>query len=99
MNFTQIYEGWKNNLIPEKDLKDLIIKVSDERIEICKGCEFHSDNRVGYKSLRLDKHCTNCGCTLSAKTKCLSCDCPLSKWKAVMTRTEEDEIDEQESKI
>jgi len=42
--------------------------------------------------VRPDAHCTNCGCTLSAKTKCLSCSCPLNKWEAVLTDDEEEQF-------
>lgn len=80
MSLGQIYEGWKNHLLPEERKKDFIEHVSAERLAICEACEEHSSNKKDYKSLRLDAHCTNCGCTLSAKTKCLTCDCPLKKW-------------------
>lgn len=93
MNLMQIYEGWKNKILPKKELKNSIREVGEIRIEICKSCEFHSDNRVGYKSMRMDAHCTDCGCTLSAKTKCLSCSCPKSYWGAVITKEQEKEID------
>ena len=45
-----------------------------------------------HKSIRPDEHCTKCSCTLSAKTACLSCECPLMvpKWKAVLTEDEEE---------
>ena len=33
-----------------------------------------------------------CGCTLSAKTRCLSCECPVKKWEALMTDDQYDEI-------
>ena len=58
---------------------------------ICNGCEFHSKNKPN--SLRPDVHCLDCGCTLSAKTACLSCQCPKNKWLPVMTREQEDEMD------
>ena len=77
MKLNQIYEGWKNHLLPEEREKAFIEHVSQERLAICNECEHHSKN---HKSLRLDAHCTNCGCTLSAKTKCLTCECPLKKW-------------------
>lgn len=80
---TEIVEGWKNNLTPTQFLDQQVIDVSAARLGICAICEEHSMNRTDYKSMRLDAHCTNCGCTLSAKTKCLSCECPLHKWLAV----------------
>jgi hypothetical protein len=80
MSLGQIYEGWKNHLLPEENTKAFIEHVSQERLAICEACEEHSSNKKDYKSLRLDAHCTNCGCTLSAKTKCLTCECPLKNW-------------------
>lgn len=82
MSLGKIYEGWKNHLLPEERQKDFIEHVSGERLTICNQCEEHSSNKQNYKTLRLDAHCTNCGCTLSAKTKCLTCECPLKKWLA-----------------
>jgi hypothetical protein len=61
-------------------------------MNICNDCQFHSKN---YQTVRLDDHCTSCGCTLSAKTKCLSCACPLEKWQSVMSREQEDEMDDE----
>ncbi len=75
-----------------KELKDTIAKVGEERLEICKACNYHSKNRKDYKTVRPDDHCTNCGCTLAAKTKCLSCNCPMKYWKALMTDDQYDEI-------
>lgn len=94
MNFSQIYEGWKNKLIPSKHLKEQIKEVSEYRMEICKSCPLYSDNRkaTGWKTKRPDVHCTNCGCTLSAKTACLSCECPKELWGSVLTNEEYEEI-------
>lgn len=89
MNFSQIYEGWRNNLVPPSEIKTLIDKTSEHRTNICLGCSYHSKN---HKSMRPDAHCTNCGCTLAAKTKCLSCSCPIGKWKEVLTKAQEDEM-------
>ena len=77
MSLGQIFEGWKNHLLPEERKKAFIKHVSLERLAICNECEHHSKNHA---SVRPDAHCTNCGCTLSAKTKCLTCECPLKKW-------------------
>ena len=74
-------------------MKELIEKTSKERMKICENCHYHSDNRQNYTSIRPDKHCTNCGCTLSAKTKCLSCSCPINNWKAVLTEEQQEEIE------
>jgi len=67
----------------------VIEETSEERINICLTCPHHSK---WHKTLRPDDHCTNCGCTLAAKTKCLSCACPLNKWMAVLTEDEEEKF-------
>lgn len=75
MVINQIIEGWRNKLIPSEDLKDIIAAVRDARLEICNECPKHS--KYHCNTFRPDDHCTQCGCTLSAKTSCLSCKCPL----------------------
>jgi len=87
MSLRQIYEGWKNNLLPEERQKAFIGHVSQERLAICKVCKHHSKNHT---SMRPDAHCVECGCTLSAKTKCLTCECPLKKWIAQQMPEEND---------
>ena len=82
VNFHNIIEGWRNSLFPSRYIRE----VSAARLVICRGCEFNSRNQKGH-FLRRDEHCTDCGCTLSAKTKCLSCCCELEepKWECVLT--------------
>lgn len=82
MSLSQVYEGWKNHLLPQERTKAFIEYISLERLAICSECDEHSANKKNYKTMRPDAHCTNCGCTLSAKTKCLTCECPLKKWVA-----------------
>jgi predicted nucleic acid-binding Zn ribbon protein len=63
---------------------------------ICRGCVHNSINSPHKASpLRPDEHCIVCGCTLSAKTKCLSCSCPKDLWKEEMTQQEEKEIEDE----
>ena len=90
MSLGQIFEGWKNHLLPEERQKAFIEHVSNERLAICNSCEEHSSNKKNYKTMRIDAHCTECGCTLSAKTKCLTCECPLKKWIAQSIPEEND---------
>jgi len=87
----KIYEGWRNNLFPPEKLKKVIGYVSRRRRYICDGGEHNSKF---HKTFRPDIHCMLCGCTLSAKTKCLSCECPAtpSKWRAVVSEKEEEEM-------
>jgi hypothetical protein len=77
MSLGQIIEGWKNHLLPEERKKAFIEHVSLSRMAICNECEHVSTK---HKTIRPDVHCTDCGCTLSAKTKCLTCECPFKKW-------------------
>lgn len=65
-------------------MKELIELTYQKRNEICSTCEFNSENRKKqdptFKTIRFDVHCTDCGCTLSAKLRSLSSDCPKEKW-------------------
>ena len=70
-------------------MKEQIKLVSEERMSVCNACSNHSKNK---KTVRPDEHCLACGCTLSAKTACLSCSCPIGKWKELMTDDQYDEI-------
>ena len=91
INVGQIYEGWKNKLLPDADMVEQIELVSAERMAICDACPNHSNN---HKHVRPDAHCVSCGCTLSAKTKCLSCECPIHKWLAVLSDEQQDIIED-----
>ena len=90
MGVQQIFEGWRNHLLPRKELELMIEEISKERIDICKDCEHVSTK---HKTIRPDLHCTDCGCTLAAKTKCLSCKCPKDKWTAVISQEQQTIID------
>lgn len=75
----QIAEGWKNTIIKD----DHVEVIAKKRLEICASCEFNSEVATAlgtYSSIRPDKHCTQCGCPLMSKTRCVSCNCPKDKW-------------------
>lgn len=78
MNLRHLIQGWRNNILPPEEQKELINQVSQFRMNKCNNCEFHSKNHS--TPLRPDDHCIECGCNLQAKTKCLDCDCPIKKW-------------------
>jgi hypothetical protein len=90
MNFKQIYEGYKNLLVPSSEIRETISNVRQERLAICNDCPFHSKHHT--TPLRFDDHCTDCGCNLDAKSSCLSCSCPKEKWMALTTQDEEDAL-------
>lgn len=76
----EIAEGWKNTIF-KKEYAEAIAK---SRLDVCEVCEFNSKNVKDDAIIkRPDVHCTKCGCPLMSKTRCLSCDCPIQKWKAV----------------
>jgi hypothetical protein len=68
--------------------------VYETRLEVCKGCNNYDTTGIGC-SLPGTQPCCNektggCGCSLSIKLRSLSTDCPLGKWKAVMSEQEEE---------
>ena len=78
-------------MFPAKEMKDWIEEISAKRMEICNNCPMISTK---HSSIRPDVHCIDCGCTLSAKTRCLSCSCPLDPplWEAVIESLDEEHI-------
>jgi len=98
-----IFEGVWNSVF----VKEQVEKVAVERTLICRGCSMNSEHQKKYnkyKTFRPDFHCTVCGCDLHLKTRALSQECPLGKWKAEMSQEEEFNItkrleeDEQQNK-
>lgn len=85
-----ILEGAWNSIF----VKDSIEKVHEDRLHICNGCSWNSTamKDKGYKTFRPDFFCTQCGCNLDMKTRCMSCDCPIGKWTAQMTEEEENKL-------
>ena len=79
LQLKQIWEGCTNLLFRFKNIK--INRIKKRRLKICRSCEHHSIN-AKIKTIRIDGHCTICGCNDAAKTACLSCECPMGKWKA-----------------
>lgn len=70
----EIAEGWANNILR---LDQVVEGVADERMKICTECVHISTK---HKTNRPDVHCTECGCTLAAKTRSLTSSCPIGKW-------------------
>lgn len=80
-------------------MEKVIEETAAQRKIICDSCEWDSENRKkshGYTNIyRPYRHCVDCGCELDAKRKCLSCECPLKKWTAVITSEERDQLTEE----
>ena len=77
-------------------MKKQIEEVSKERMDVCNRCPHQSENKKRddkrFKTIRPDVHCTDCGCTLSAKTACLSCSCPKNFWKEVLSEDDAEQL-------
>ncbi len=101
MNFLEVFEGWRNDLIPPEHLKELITSTSEGRLAICreciaydisgKGCAIPGTGPCCDKRAKIDGK-DGCGCPLTKKTKCLSCSCPADKWNAISTPEQEELI-------
>lgn len=83
-------EGIKNSIFP----KEAVEEVAAERLAICKACNYHSSNAKskGYKTSRIDDHCTHCSCTLHTKTRSMHAACPIKKWEAIITPDEQQSL-------
>ena len=85
-NKKQILEGVKNSIIRD----EFVEEVARIRYDICNNCELKG-KKCAVKGTA--PCCNECGCSLTFKTRSLSSDCPLDKWKAFMTEEEEDKLD------
>ena len=88
MNLAQIFEGWRNHLLPPEELKEVINTQYKLRSEVCLSCEHNSTPGTIEKL----STCTRCGCVLNPKIKCLSCHCPIHKWESYISGDEEMKI-------
>jgi hypothetical protein len=77
-------------------VKKWIEEVSKERLEICAACDLNSEKakKKGYVTHRPDIHCTDCGCNLELKTRCMDCACPIKKWEEVISEEEWEKVKE-----
>jgi hypothetical protein len=90
-NRKKIIEGFYNAHLNFTD-RELIDKVSNERLAICRSnqCGLYDQFGTGMHAVIKGKEsCGGCGCLLKEKTSCLSCECFLSElgqeplWKEV----------------
>jgi hypothetical protein len=89
-NRGKIWEGLRNKYFK----KEHVEAVYEERMEICRSCNNYDVTGSGC-ALPGTQPCCNentggCGCSLSIKLRSLSTDCPLGKWKALMSQKEEE---------
>jgi len=62
------------------------------RLSICEMCP--KIDYVGDKCMVTGSQpcCAECGCSLAFKLRAMSTECPLGKWKAVMSEEQEDKL-------
>lgn len=87
-NKTQILEGLKNNLFKKEHIEELY----EQRLEICKGCKFFDTKGDNCNVKGTQPCCGHCGCSIGLKLRCLSCECPIKKWEAILTKKEEEKF-------
>lgn len=90
----QILEGIKNSVFKKEDVEE----VANYRMYICQNCPLYDINGEGCMVPGTTPCCNEklggCGCSLKLKTRALSSECPLKKWKAEMSEEEEDKLNE-----
>lgn len=90
----QILEGITNSIFKREDVEE----VAAYRMFICKNCKLYDESGEGCVVSGTQPCCDErnggCGCSLSLKTRALSSECPLKKWKAELTEEEEDKLNE-----
>jgi hypothetical protein len=90
----QILEGITNSIFKKEDVEE----VAAERMTICTQCDLFTEDNAGCMVIGTTPCCNQlkggCGCSLGFKTRSLSSDCPLGKWKAVLTQEEEDQLNQ-----
>lgn len=93
-NKGQIVEGITNSIFKREDVE----QIAAERMNICQGCTLYDFQGTGCLVPGTQPCCDQtkggCGCSLGFKTRSLSSDCPMGKWKAEMTQAEEDLLKE-----
>lgn len=90
----QILEGITNSIFKKEDVEE----IASQRMAICRKCYLYDIHGTGCMVPGTQPCCNQksggCGCSLSLKTRSLSSDCPLNKWKAVLSEDEEDKLNE-----
>lgn len=96
-NKSKILEGMKNTLFRTR----IVEETAAERLAICQSnvCGHYDQEGTSEKViLKGQPACSICGCTLSVKTRCMSCSCALDElsitplWEAKLTQEEEDSL-------
>jgi hypothetical protein len=93
-NKGQIVEGITNSIFKKEDVEE----IAEYRMGICKKCHLYDTQGLGCMVPGTQPCCNEkaggCGCSLAFKTRSLSSDCPLNKWKAILSEDEENKLNE-----
>ena len=93
-NKGQIIEGITNSIFKKEDVEE----IAQQRMQICKDCTLYDVQGEGCMVKGTQPCCDErkggCGCSLEFKTRSLSSDCPLGKWKAELTEEEENQLNQ-----
>ena len=93
-NKGQILEGITNSIFKKEDVEE----IAQHRMQICNNCDLLDEEGEGCIIPGTQPCCNEkkggCGCSLSLKTRALSSECPLGKWKAELTEEEEDKLNQ-----
>jgi hypothetical protein len=94
-NKGQILEGITNSVFKKEHVEE----IAHQRMLICTRCNLFDESGKGCTVPGTQPCCDErfggCGCSLSLKTRALSSECPLDKWKAELTEEEEDQLNQQ----
>lgn len=90
----QILEGITNSIFKKEDVEE----IAEQRMDVCYHCQLYTEADPGCMVMGTTPCCDQrqggCGCSLKFKTRSLSSECPLGKWKAELTEYEEDLLKE-----
>lgn len=86
-NKALIWEGFINKLFRKRYVE----RIAAERQEICNYCDYLDEKGDDCFISGTQPCCSECGCSLSMKTRSLASSCPLGYWDAVEPEEEETE--------
>ena len=90
----QIVEGITNSIFKKEDVEE----IAQARMQVCMNCALYDVQGEGCMVPGTQPCCDEkkggCGCSLGFKTRSLSSDCPLGKWKAELSQEEEDQLNQ-----
>jgi hypothetical protein len=90
----QILEGLTNSIFKKEDVEE----IAEQRMDVCYHCQLYTEADPGCMVMGTTPCCDQrqggCGCSLKFKTRSLSSECPLGKWKAELTEEEENQLNQ-----